>query len=108
MTIAEIQELIRRDETRTLELKKTTGELKDAMRTACAFLNTDGGFIIFGIAPVSLKVLGQDVTDATRREIAQALSGIEPAIDIKPEYVDVPESNGKQLIVLHFDRWNLG
>jgi len=108
MTIAEIQELIRRDETRTLELKKTTGELKDAMRTACAFLNTDGGFIIFGIAPVSLKVLGQDVTDATRREIAQALSGIEPAIDIKPEYVDVPEANGKQLIVLHFDRWNLG
>ena len=26
MTIAEIQELIRKDETRTLELKKTTGE----------------------------------------------------------------------------------
>ena len=108
MTITEIQELIRKDETRTLELKKTTGELKDAMRTACAFLNTDGGFIIFGIAPASLKILGQDVTDATRREIAQALSGIEPTIDIKPEYVDVPEANGKQLIVLHFDRWNLG
>ena len=73
MTTAEIQELIRKDETRTLELKKTTGELKDAMHTACAFLNTDGGFIIFGIAPASLKILGQDVTDATRREIAQAL-----------------------------------
>ena len=33
MTIAEIQELIRKDETRTLELKKTTGELKEAMHT---------------------------------------------------------------------------
>lgn len=40
MTIAEIKELIRKDETRTLELKKTTGELKDAMHTVCAFLNT--------------------------------------------------------------------
>jgi len=28
MTIAEIQELIKKDETRTLELKKSTGELK--------------------------------------------------------------------------------
>lgn len=28
-------------ESRTLELKKTTGELKDGMRSACAFPNTD-------------------------------------------------------------------
>lgn len=33
MTNAEIQELIKKDETRTLELKKSTGELKDAMHT---------------------------------------------------------------------------
>ena len=31
MTIEEIQTLIHGDETRTLELKKTTGELKDGM-----------------------------------------------------------------------------
>ena len=42
MTIEEIQALIHNDETRTLELKKTTGELKDGMRSACAFLNTAG------------------------------------------------------------------
>lgn len=40
MTNAEIQELIKKDETRTLELKKSTGELKDAMHTVCAFLKT--------------------------------------------------------------------
>lgn len=51
MTIAEIKELIRKDETRTLELKKTTGELKEAMHTVCAFLNTSGGQLLFGIAP---------------------------------------------------------
>lgn len=58
-----------------MELKKTTGELKDGMHSACAFLNTDGGWLIFGIAPTSLKVLGQVVTDKTRQEIANALTG---------------------------------
>ena len=43
MTIEDIQALIHGDETRTLELKKTTGELKDGIRSVCAFLNTAGG-----------------------------------------------------------------
>ena len=70
-----MKRIIAGDETRTLELKKTTGELKDGMHSACAFLNTDGGWLIFGIAPTSLKVLGQVVTDKTRQEIANALTG---------------------------------
>ena len=41
MTIDDIKALIAPDESRTLELKKTTGELKDGMHAACAFLNTD-------------------------------------------------------------------
>ena len=75
MGIEDIKRIIAGDETRTLELKKTTGELKDGMHSACAFLNTDGGWLIFGIAPTSLKVLGQVVTDKTRQEIANALTG---------------------------------
>lgn len=75
MDIEDIKRIIAGDETRTLELKKTTGELKDGMHSACAFLNTDGGWLIFGIAPTSLKVLGQVVTDKTRQEIANALTG---------------------------------
>ena len=62
MTIENIQRLIAGDETRTLELKKTMGELKDAMHSACAMLNTDGGWLIFGIAPKSLRIIGQQVT----------------------------------------------
>ena len=79
MTIDDIKALIAADESRTLELKKTTGELKDGMHSACAFLNTDGGWLIFGIAPKSLKILGQElqtglkilgqpVTETTKRE----------------------------------------
>mgnify|MGYP002237021419 CR=1 FL=1 len=55
MTIDDIRTLIVADESRTLELKKTTGELKDGMHSACAFLNTEGGWLIFGVAPSSLK-----------------------------------------------------
>ena len=59
MTLDEIKKLIAQGETRTLELKKSTGELKDGMHSACAFLNTDGGWLLFGIAPKSLKIVGQ-------------------------------------------------
>ena len=49
MTFDEIKQLVETDESRHLELKKTTGELKDGMHSACAFLNSDGGCLIFGV-----------------------------------------------------------
>ena len=66
MTYEELEILIKNDEHRQLELKKTTGELKDGMHSACAFLNTEGGWFIFGVTPSSLKILGQEVTDNTQ------------------------------------------
>ena len=108
MTIEDIKRIISDDETKHLELKKTTGELKDGMHSACAFLNTEGGWLIFGIAPTSLKIVGQDVTESTRRELAQALVGLEPAVDVSVEYIDVPDGKDQQLIVMHFDGWVRG
>ena len=108
MTLDDIKVLIASGESRTLEIKKTTGELKDGMHTACAFLNTDGGWLIFGIAPKSMKIVGQEVSDNTQRELAQALSGLEPAAYIPIEYIDVPEYPGHQVIAMHFDGWRWG
>ena len=108
MTIDNIKDLIIQDESRTLELKKSTGELKDGMHSACAFLNTEGGWLIFGVAPKSLKIIGQEVTDKTQQEIAQALAGLEPAVDVKVVYVDVPEHPGHKVIAMHFDGWVWG
>lgn len=105
MTIDDIQKLIDQDESVTLELKKSTGELKDAMHTACAFL---GGWLIFGVTPTSRRILGQDVNDNTQREISQALSGLEPAIEVKVNYYDVPDSDGKKLIAIYFDAFVWG
>ncbi|MBQ0118882.1 MAG: putative DNA binding domain-containing protein [Bacteroidales bacterium] len=58
MKILDIENIIKGDETRLLGLKKTTGELKDGMHSLCAFLNTDGGYLIFGITPTTLKFVG--------------------------------------------------
>lgn len=98
MTIDDIKNLVSADESRTLELKKTTGELKDGMHSACAFLNTEGGWLIFGIAPKSLKIIGQEVTDKTQQEIACALAGLEPAVDVRVAYIDVPEHRATKLL----------
>ena len=108
MTIDDIRTMIVSDESRILELKKTTGELKDGMHSACAFLNTEGGWLIFGVTPKSLKIVGQEVTDNTQREIALALAGLEPAVDVHVEYVDVPDYPGNKVIAMHFDGWVWG
>ena len=92
MTIEDIREIISSDENRTLELKKTTGELKDGMHSACAFLNTAGGLLFFGIAPTSLKILGQQVTDNTSKS-TQAIKALNLSIPnqtiefLRPDFV---------------------
>ena len=68
ITIDDIKALIASDESRTLELKKSTGELKDGMHAACAFLNTECGWLIFGITQKSLKIVGQQVTDDAKEQ----------------------------------------
>lgn len=105
MTINDIKKLISKDETRTLELKKSTGELNKGMETACAFLNSDGGWLIFGVSP-SLKIDGQNVTDNTRQEIANTLRKIEPAIDVEVEYIELPEKPNFYVIAIYFDSNN--
>ena len=103
LTIDELKIQIQSDEHRQLELKKTTGELKDGMHSACAFLNTEGGWLIFGVDPKSLKIQGQQVTDNTQREIAQALSYMEPQVDVRVEYIDVPDRPDNKVIAMHFE-----
>ena len=48
------------------------------------------------------------MTDKTQQEIAQALAGLEPALDVRVAYVDVPERPGYQVITMHFDGWVWG
>ena len=88
LTIKDIMEIVANDESRVLELKQSTGELSKGMTSACAFLNTDGGWLFFGVTP-KLQIVGQNVTDSTRQEVAMALRKIEPAIDVPAQYVEL-------------------
>lgn len=105
ITFDDIKKLIAKDETRTLELKKTTGELYKGIETACAFLNSDGGWLMFGVTP-SLKIDGQNVTDNTRQEVGNALRKIEPAIDVEVQYVELPDKPDFYVIAIYFDANN--
>jgi ATP-dependent DNA helicase RecG len=66
-------------ESETMEFKKSTAEKERACRTLCAFANSQGGRLLFGITP-SGKPVGQAVTDRTLEELAQEFRGFEPPL----------------------------
>jgi ATP-dependent DNA helicase RecG len=73
----QLSALLRRGEGPALEFKRSTGELKEGMQTLCAFLNGSGGTVLFGIRPDG-TIEGQEVSDQTLRDIAQAADRFEP------------------------------
>ncbi|MBQ3832258.1 MAG: putative DNA binding domain-containing protein [Bacteroidales bacterium] len=107
MTIEDIKRLIANDESRVLELKKSTGELAKGMQTLCAFLNADGGWLFFGITP-KLEIVGQNVTDSTQREIAHEITKIEAAIRLPLEIVEVPGHPDCCVIGIHAEAAKFG
>jgi ATP-dependent DNA helicase RecG len=99
MDLNQIEEIIKQGELNTVEFKKSTGMLRAAFVTVCAFLNGDGGIIFIGVTDKG-KIVGQEVSDKTRQEIANAISEIEqPAqSQISVSYVSVDDK--KQVIVI--------
>ena len=68
-------------ETETLELKKSTSELKEAIISIAAILNKhQKGEVYFGIKNDG-SVVGQDIGEQTIRDVSKAVSdNIEPGI----------------------------
>jgi ATP-dependent DNA helicase RecG len=58
--------------------------------------------LFFGIHPKTLKILGQDVADQTRQDIAKELRKFVPAIDLFAQYVDVPGRPNQKVIAIWF------
>ena len=102
LTISDIETIVHRDECRVMEAKKTTGEIKEGMQSGCAFLNTEGGWLFFGVHPTTLKILGQNVADKTRQDIAKEMRKFAPAIDLSAQYVPVPDKEGLFVIAIYF------
>ncbi len=84
-------------ESGTVELKKSTANLKSAAQTLCAFLNGQGGTVFIGIGN-DHKVIGQVVNDKTKLDISNTLKKFEPTANIEVEYIDV--GKGRQVIAM--------
>ncbi len=77
MTPEQIAVLVASGESETLEFKETTGVRREAARTMCAFLNQDGGQVVFGVTPTGV-VAGQQVSERTIEELSAELQRINP------------------------------
>jgi len=97
MKLADLEQLIAGGESETLELKRSTAELRRAGETLCAFLNGEGGQVVIGVAPEG-KINGQQVSDSTLRDVAAMLGRFEPAARVEMDRVEV--GGGRTVIVL--------
>jgi ATP-dependent DNA helicase RecG len=100
MTLNTLKRLVALGEGSQLEFKRSTGELREALHTVCAFLNADGGKVLFGVRPDGALV-GQEVSDKTLRDIAQALEGFEPPARIETERVRL--RSGREILIFHVE-----
>ena len=100
MNINQITTLIQQGESHCLEFKKSTAQLKSAFETVCAFLNGRGGVVLIGVSDNG-QMVGQDVTDNTRQEIAREIKKIEPAVLIDIDYISIKDN--KFVIVLEIN-----
>ena len=98
MEYQEIEALIALKESKNLEFKESTGQLDRSMETLCAFLNGDGGIVLYGVKDNG-NVVGQEVSDSTKRTIAEAINRIEPFVSLEINYVRIPNSDKFVIIV---------
>ena len=89
--LKELRIFLRQGEGRALEFKRSTGELKEALQTVCAFLNGTGGTVLFGVRSDGTAE-GQDVTDHTLRDIAQATERFEPPVYLSTQGIKIRAS----------------
>ncbi len=99
MNIDNIKKIISSGESLTVEFKKSTGLLKSVCETICAFLNCDGGTLLIGVTDDG-KIVGQEVTDKTKREIGIELSKISPVVKLEIFYEKLPGTD-KYIIAIH-------
>ncbi len=80
--LKELAALLKKGEGLTLEFKRSTGEMKEGMQTLCAFLNTKGGIVLFGVNRKG-ESEGQQVSEQTLHEITAALGRFEPPVNVQ-------------------------
>lgn len=89
--------LVAQGESTTLEFKRSTGELREALQTACAFANGEGGRVLMGVRPDG-EIVGQQVSEQTYHELAAARERFEPPLLFEVQRIDL--APGRTVLVL--------
>jgi len=91
----DIEELIERGETQSLEFKESSGLKEEIGETISAFSNSDGGMVIVGVSN-SGGVLGADIGKSTVEEFANYIKrNTDPRIFPS---VKIQEVDGKKVV----------
>jgi len=99
MKLSQLKALIKKGESEVLEFKTSTGSLDGAMKTVCAFLNSEiGGNVLIGITN-DKKIVGQEVTDDVRKKIAVEINKIDPYVKIN--VIEVPVRDNLYVIAFN-------
>lgn len=77
MNLLELKEMVAGGESEQVEFKRSTGQRSEAIKTVCAMLNGEGGYVLFGITD-SGEIAGQQVSNRTMDELSNELQRIEP------------------------------
>ena len=101
MNIDQLSALVATGETEWLECKETTGTRREAAMTMCAFLNQQGGQVLFGVTPAG-TVVGQQVSERTIEELSAELRQIDPPAF--PTVERVPLSGDREIILVSTDQ----
>ncbi len=88
MNLEQLKLLAEQRETKAIELKSSTASLRGAFESVCAFLNGEGGTVLIGVKDHG-KLVGQEISDATRLDIAREIKRIEPSGSIHVDYVEL-------------------
>lgn len=93
------------DESDVLDYKREMIKDQDLVKHVCAFANTRGGHIIFGVKesgkggyPIEIK--GLDKSDLNKERLEQILlSHIVPRLDVKIKSIEIPDSGNSILLI---------
>jgi ATP-dependent DNA helicase RecG len=93
MKLVDLRKLIINGESEILEFKKSTAQLQAAMQTACAFLNgRQGGHVLIGVSDNG-SILGQKISDKTKKEISVEINKIEPHVKLEVDFIKIKEEH---------------
>jgi len=95
--IINLEKLIEEEEGERLEFKSSLAQIKDILKTICAFAITYGGIVVVGIKG-SGEVVGVNITDETLLSLRRS---IETSIDPQPFVrLRVQSYNDKPILII--------